>query len=405
MEINDRLSFFRQLVFASDRLYSSCYNEDGTLLFTNIENTPFYSTLFLQSRQFESFRRDPSHFKNPLIIGLRTGLMWAVAFQKTDYHTQIHVLGPALTAESSIDDIRKNINHWGLQGVSLEKLSHVSGYIQELPIVTYQNLCRYAVMLHYCLHEQTISLGDISTLDYPFEAEHIAHPLSYTEQQSSYLAEKALVQMIQEGQLNYRPTLAQAIRANVFSGNFSGTALDQMKISRICFTDQCARAAIDGGLAPDTAFTLRDHYIRLFQAGESLTKLLDITHAMYEDFITQTHQRQALSDLPADILDCCEYIHVHIEDELDLQIIADHLGYTPYYFARKFKKHMSCSLTEYIRRARLEHARFLLETTNKSIQEISDTLHLCSRTYFSNQFHNMFGISPSEYREQKKRSS
>ena len=57
-------------------------------------------------------------------------------------------------------------------------------------------------------------------------------------------------------------------------------------------------------------------------------------------------------------------------------------------------------MTEYLRRARLEHARHLLEVSHESIQDISDRLQFSSRNHFSKAFSKQYGISPSAYREQ-----
>ena len=56
------------------------------------------------------------------------------------------------------------------------------------------------------------------------------------------------------------------------------------------------------------------------------------------------------------------------------------------------------TIKEYIRDRRLEEARVLLVTTNRSVQEISDELQIGSRSYFSVAFREKYGESPSDYR-------
>ena len=90
---------------------------------------------------------------------------------------------------------------------------------------------------------------------------------------------------------------------------------------------------------------------------------------------------------------------MHIEEPLNLTALARYFGYTPYYFSRKFKQEMHCDLKEYIRISKLERAKLLLETSDLNIQEITEKLCFCSRTYFSNHFHAAYGCSPSEYRK------
>lgn len=55
---------------------------------------------------------------------------------------------------------------------------------------------------------------------------------------------------------------------------------------------------------------------------------------------------------------------------------------------------------DYIKQARIQCAHILLESTSKSIQEISEDLHFSSRSYFSTVFQAQIGVSPAIYRQQ-----
>ena len=78
---------------------------------------------------------------------------------------------------------------------------------------------------------------------------------------------------------------------------------------------------------------------------------------------------------------------------------AKELGYTTYYFTKKFNKEMGIKVTDYIKQTRIEYAKIMLITTTKSIQDISDSLHFGTRNYFSKVFRELTGISPAEFRE------
>lgn len=96
---------------------------------------------------------------------------------------------------------------------------------------------------------------------------------------------------------------------------------------------------------------------------------------------------------------CCDYIELHAEDDLSMEALARQAGYSKYYLSRKFKEETGATVTEYIKAARMERAKLLLAATELSVQEISEKLHFCSRSYFSTVFLQTVGCTPTEYRE------
>lgn len=114
----------------------------------------------------------------------------------------------------------------------------------------------------------------------------------------------------------------------------------------------------------------------------------------------RVHRCRENTGMSRAIRDCCDYIGLHLEEELTLAGLADMLGYSEYYFSRKFKREAGCTPGEYIRRQRLERSRVLLRISGKSIQAISERLQFCSLSYFSESFRKEYGMTPSQYREQ-----
>ena len=88
-----------------------------------------------------------------------------------------------------------------------------------------------------------------------------------------------------------------------------------------------------------------------------------------------------------------DYLEARIDE------LAARVGYTEYYLSRKFKEETGVSLNNYIKFAKVERAKFLLSSTDTSIQEISNRLGFCSRSYFGSTFQKIVGCSPADYRE------
>lgn len=81
--------------------------------------------------------------------------------------------------------------------------------------------------------------------------------------------------------------------------------------------------------------------------------------------------------------------------------LAQLTGYSEYYLGKKFKRETGQTPSEYIRCQRLQRAALLLRSTGEDVQDISEKLQFCSQSYFADSFRRLFGISPTEYRQQK----
>lgn len=72
------------------------------------------------------------------------------------------------------------------------------------------------------------------------------------------------------------------------------------------------------------------------------------------------------------------------------------------YFSHLFKKETGISFVDYVNTQRVCRAEELLRTSDKRISEIAQAVGVENSNYFSVMFRKMRGISPQEYRNQKK---
>ena len=99
-------------------------------------------------------------------------------------------------------------------------------------------------------------------------------------------------------------------------------------------------------------------------------------------------------------------ISAHISDpDLDQQILCRELGVSRASLFNKMKSITGAGAKEYITRIRLDKAKSLIENTDLSIAEISDLTGFASQSYFSTAFKNFTGMTPSQYKKQKRESN
>lgn len=130
--------------------------------------------------------------------------------------------------------------------------------------------------------------------------------------------------------------------------------------------------------------------------NETDAHLISLT--MYGDFVTHVHRIKEQSTCSPEIRNCLDYIMLHIEEPMTIDLLAKRMGYTPYYFARKFHQETGRQLNEYIRTCRAERSKLYLETSELSIQQISDRLHFSSRTHYTDAFRTVTGTTPAKWR-------
>lgn len=93
------------------------------------------------------------------------------------------------------------------------------------------------------------------------------------------------------------------------------------------------------------------------------------------------------------------FIKKHLAEKLSHDILARELNVSVPTLYRIFKQTFNMSPANYVNSIRLMQSVSLLETTDKTITEISEIVGFYDQPFFSRLFKNKYGISPSEYRK------
>lgn len=93
-----------------------------------------------------------------------------------------------------------------------------------------------------------------------------------------------------------------------------------------------------------------------------------------------------------------QYIHVNIENHLSLDRLARDLNISIGYASDCFKKNMGISVMRYVQKVKIDRAKNLLLSTDKSILYIGILLGFYDQSHFSRAFKAIVGVSPTVYR-------
>ncbi len=106
-------------------------------------------------------------------------------------------------------------------------------------------------------------------------------------------------------------------------------------------------------------------------------------------------EKQLKEQLFNDILD---YVSWHVQENLSVSELAAYFGYNEKYFTTFFKKYAGVSPKQHLLQSKMEHAKSNLSETTQPISQIAYSLGFSDAHNFSNTFHKVTGLSPSEYR-------
>ncbi len=97
-----------------------------------------------------------------------------------------------------------------------------------------------------------------------------------------------------------------------------------------------------------------------------------------------------------------KYISDHMMDSISVTDIAEALHFNSQYLMRAFKKTTNMSIVEYITNLRMETAKKILVDTNLPVKEVSGMVGYSDYAYFNRVFKKEVGVSPNQYRADKK---
>jgi AraC-like DNA-binding protein len=255
-------------------------------------------------------------------------------------------------------------------------------------------------MLHHCVNGERLNRSDIHyqprnkiLLPVPTASDTDTY-----DRLEAYRAEQALLQMIREGDVQYRKAVSKA--DHLFNAQYSdrSRSFPAAVTEATVFATLCIREAITAGISADTAFAVGEGYIDSMRQCRSFSELTSLTLTMYEDFIFRVRKNRTNPAVSSQIRFCRDYIELHAQQELKLSDLAKRAGYSEYYLSRKFKQEMGMPVSSYIRLVRVERSKLMLSTTSVPIHQIADALHFASSSHFSEAFREIVGKTPQQYR-------
>lgn len=136
-------------------------------------------------------------------------------------------------------------------------------------------------------------------------------------------------------------------------------------------------------------FSTRDAFSAL--ALESLTTEL-LIFASRQTLKTNERKR------PLWLEKTIEILRENSAEPFNLTDLAEFVGVHPTHLARVFRQFEHCTISDYIRKVRIENARQKIISSDESLVEIALNTGFADQTHFTRSFKNVVGLTPKEFR-------
>lgn len=93
------------------------------------------------------------------------------------------------------------------------------------------------------------------------------------------------------------------------------------------------------------------------------------------------------------------YMRENIENSISIKEVLHYVGYSQSHFSTLFKNRTGMSPLSYINHLKVEHACYLLKTTDLKVNQICYKVGIEDPLYFSRLFSKVMGMSPTKYKE------
>ena len=96
---------------------------------------------------------------------------------------------------------------------------------------------------------------------------------------------------------------------------------------------------------------------------------------------------------------------MNYKEKIDIEDLADGLGYNRHYVTHLFKEEVGCSMIAYINELRCRHAKTLLEKGTHTVEEIANMYGFSDQAYFTKVYKRYVGELPSKTKKQNSTKS
>ena len=214
----------------------------------------------------------------------------------------------------------------------------------------------------------------------------------------AYDLEKKYFQQITNGGQDSLDNQPQMLLSPTLTGKLAKNPLKQFEYMICSAITLTTRAAIDGGLAPSSAYALSDMYLQRLEACKSISEMIKLQGEMKVHFTQQVHVTRLKRYETSYVEKCKVFINQHLNKPFNLNDVAEAISINKNYLSRLFTQEEGMSIMQYARKKRIEAGANMLKFSDESIARIAEYLCFPSQSHFGKVFKDIMNMTPQKYR-------
>ncbi len=277
------------------------------------------------------------------------------------------------------------------------------------------DLLRDALLLHNLFHKNNLTMEEAADVNYLDDQikytvqEHFVKIVFENQEQGSrhnpYGQEVREVAAIRNGDLEaLKQSWAEDYTGKL--GVVAKTPLRNHQNLGIILVTLASRAAMEGGVMPEIAYSFSDSYINKIEEAVSPEAALSLGRQAEYHYACLVQEAKKERTLPETVRNtnsnislCKDYIFSHLHEKIRISDIAKELYLNPNYLSDLFRKAEGITISGYILQEKLKLVKNMLIYSRYSYNEIASYLGFSSQSHLGMRFRKHTGMTLHQYRE------
>lgn len=353
----------------------------------------------------KKYREEKDDMENyPYLVNLCPGVTTAVV---EDSEKELYLIGPVSFEEYKQVDLRKFIMRecGGQEDTSV---------IPKIPYCSRDRFGTTVLLVHHMLTGAELSLEDLWRQNGEKVNKNHIHErkvgsvlferMEFENPHNPYDQEVRELNSIRNGDLeSFQKSIRETYAGS--EGRLSENQIRQEKNIAICVITLASRAAIEGGVLPEMAFSMVDAYIMQVEKMSDIVEIRSFMRKAEQTFLERVQENKKPKVKNMLVEDTKKYIFQHLHSRIEIGNIGNEIGANTTYLSELFHKTEGITIQKYIQREKIKLAKNMLQYSEYKTEDIANYLGFCSQSYFGKVFREYENLTPNQFRKKYGRNT